>query len=357
MSYPIFDLHWHGRDVAGKVSQAHKETLKRSLEVAEASGVVAVAFMPNTGEPLISLDRCNEYLAAADACRTSVATFVHIGLTPDVEQVKRAVEAARKNRRIIGMKAYWGRSTGDLTIEKQEDQYRVLETLAREGYGGVLASHCEKESAMNDKLYDPKNPITWSTLCRPEKAEMESFDDIIKMAESVNFKGVIHVCHVSTSYVVDKIHNYKGPLELSCGITPHHFMFDYNKLQGPDGVQFKCNPALRSPDMRLGLEIRLLDGRIPIIESDHAPHTHADKYNPKPGTHPASGVSAGLGWPFVARQLERLGMIPENIEDVLFNNAASLYEIDPDPQLASVNLKKLAELSASYPFDPFKDYR
>jgi dihydroorotase len=293
----------------------------------------------------------------ADACRSSVKTYVHIGLTPDVEQVKRAVEATRREPRIIGMKAYWGKSTGDLSIVNQDEQHKVLETLAREGYRGVLASHCEKESRMNDKLYDEKHPITWSTFCRPENAETESFDDIVGMAENVKFGGTVHVCHVSTTYVVDKIHNYKGALKLSCGITPHHFMFDLYKLQGPYGVQFKCNPPLRSPDTRLGLEIRLFDDRISIIESDHAPHSEEDKHPEDLKAKPASGVAAGLGWPYVARHLESVGVSSERVRALVFDNAVRLYGLDLEPREVNVDLKKLKVLADSYPFDPFKEYR
>lgn len=353
MSYPIFDLHWHGRDK----KQIHKETLKRSLAVAEASGVVAIALMANTEDPLTTQEGCEEYLALADSCGTSVRTYVHIGTTPDVEQVKRAIDATRKNRRIIGPKVMWGRSTGRLSVIHPEEQYSVMETFAREGYEGVIANHCEKEAMMNDDLYDRKNPITWSTHCRPEKAETASFDDVVKMAEDVKFKGTLHVCHVSTAYVVDKIHNYKGPLKLSCGITPHHFMFDYNKLQGPNGAHFKCNPPIRSPDTRFGLEIRLLDGRIPIIESDHAPHSEGDKHPEDPKAKPASGVSAGLGWPYVTQQLQRLGMTPEHIGEVVFDNAVRLYGLDLEPREVRVDLKKLKALAESYPFDPFKEFR
>lgn len=348
--YPVFDLHWHGRDE----EQSAKETLSRSLAVAEASGVVAVAFMPNVKRPLTSLERCTEYLALADSCNSSVKTYVHIGLTPDVEQVKRAVDATRKSKRIIGMKAYWGKSTGDLTIEKRDQQFLVLETLAREGYVGVLASHCEKESEMKDGLYDKNNPLTWALLCRPEKAEIESYKDVVGMAEAVDFKGKIHVCHVSTTYVADAIKSYKGPLKLSCGITPHHFMFDFYKLSGPDGVWWKCNPALRSSGTRLGLEFRVVDGCIGIIESDHAPHTDADKHPVDAKVLPASGVPVGLGWPNVIDYLERKQMPAEYIRAAVFGNAVRLYGLDLEPREVRVDSEKLRALKVTYPFDPFK---
>lgn len=348
MSYPIFDLHWHARDE----EQSAKETIARSLAVAEASGIIGIAAMPNTTRPLISLERCRDYLAIADKKNSPVKFYVHIGLTPDVEQVKRAVDAWRKEPRIIGMKAYWGKSTGDLTIRELDHQRSVLETLSKEHYDGVLISHCEKESSMNDKLYTSVDPRVWSTRCRPEIAEVDSFQDITNLAEEASFPGVLHIAHVSTVYSVDRINNYRGKVKLSCGVTPHHLFLNDDYL-AKIGAQAKCNPALRGEETRKGLEKMLLDGRINIIESDHANHCLEDKH----GETPASGIPTGIAWPETLGALIRRGMPPARIKAVVCENPVNLFRANDKlldleiPDRAYVNMEKLNQLKATYPYD------
>ncbi len=380
----FFDSHWHARDW----DESDKETVLRSLLVAEAAGIDAIAAMPNTFKPLTSLERCLQYLSLADSYKGPVRFFVHIGLTPDVEQVKRAVEAARLEPRIIGLKAYWGSSTGNLLIGKEEEQFRVLETLAREGFEGVLVGHYEDEEEIDVGLYDSKNPITWSTLCRPEIVEISSFRKINRAAEKAKFKGKLHVAHVSSLEVVDEIAAYEPKddehrLQLSCDVALHTLVFNDEMLSGPYGAQYKCNPPLRAEKTRSGLLKRLLAGKIPMLISDHAPHSVAAKSQQVP----ASGIASGLAWPRVVKYLRGQGISESVLADAGFFNALELYGLKLFKEEQVVNsvsdsdnsdrilvkaepvvpkepwkyvkrsgrcdLKKLAELQKQYPVDVY----
>ncbi|MBW2969542.1 hypothetical protein KY309_00100 [Candidatus Woesearchaeota archaeon] len=348
------DFHWHSRDE----EEADKESVLRSLMVAEAAGLCAIAAMPNTKKPLITLERCVEYLSLADSYKGPVKFYVHIGLTSDLEQVKRAVEIVSEPvqrkifglRQIIGLKAYWGRSTNDLSIIEEEAQYCVLDTLAKEGFDGVLVGHFEDEEECANELYDPKNPRSWNELCRPEVAEQSSFRKIFRMAEDVKFPGRLHVAHVSTLEVADAVWNYDGPVKLSCDVSLHHVVFNDYMLVNPDGAQFKCNPPLRSEDTRLGLFERLMKGRIPILISDHAPHTAASKLSPEP----PSGIASGTAWPYVIQFLRHNGVSEGIIREVAFENAVKLYGLKLEPHGRRVDWKRLEELQKEYSFDAFK---
>ncbi|HLF54332.1 MAG TPA: dihydroorotase family protein [Candidatus Nanoarchaeia archaeon] len=206
---------------------------------------------------------------------------------------------------------------------------------------------------MDDNAYDPKNPRTWSTVCRPEEAEISSFQKVIRLAEDVKFPGRIHVAHVSTMTVVDAIANYAGPLRLSCGVTLHHVVFDYSKLDGLDSAWYKCNPPLRSPETRQKLLEALIKGRIQILESDHAPHAVEDKQK----STPASGIASGTAWPYVVKFLQRAGMSESTLRDVAFNNAVKLYGLDLKPRDSPVDFGALEKLQKTYPFDPFKELK
>lgn len=349
------DFHWHGRDW----EEADKETVLRSLAVAEAAGLSAVGFMPNLFKrPLISLERCVDYLSLADAYTGPVQSYVHIGLTTDLDQVKRAVEIMSEpvqgkifgRRRILGPKAFFGRSTNDLSIIEEEAQYCVLDTLAKEGFDGVLVGHFEDEAECADELYVPDKPITWSELCRPEVAERSSFKKILRMAEDVKFPGRLHVAHVSTLEVADFVLNYEGSVRLSCDVSLHHIVFNNHVLAGADGVWYKCNPPLRSEDTRRGLLERLKVGKISMLVSDHAPHTAASKS----GSAPASGIASGAAWPYVIQFLRKQGMSDSIIREVAFNNPVKLYGLELSPRGRPVDLKRLEELQKQYPFDAYK---
>lgn len=339
------DFHWHSRDE----EQFVQETVARSLAVAEAVGLDAIAAMPNTTRPLITLERCRNYLSLADRVKSQVRFFVHIGLTPSLEQAKLAVDATRINKRIVGIKAYFGSSTGNLNITREEDQHRVFEVLAREDYAGVLVGHFEDESLMRDYLYDSNDPRSWSVFCRPEIVEVSCFRKILRMAEGVGFKGKLHVAHVSTCEVVDEILAYTGSVKLSCGVTPHHLFLDNSFLDGSDGCHYKCNPPLRDKKTQEGLLERFLSGKNLILESDHAPHTESSKRDLKP----PSGISSGTAWPFVIDHLRSLGASEDLLFKTCFYNALSLYKVQVERGLSEPDFARLTVLQSGYAFDPF----
>jgi len=355
------DLHWHARDF----EHWRKDTLRHSLQIAYAAGLAAVGAMPNTSPPLTTLDLCKAYLSVADQTGVPIQLFVHIGLTPDVEQVKRAVEATRKNPRIIGMKAYWGRSTGDLGIIREDQQYAVWETLAKEGYEGVIVGHYEEEFFLGDARFKRESPKTWSTRSRPESAEIASFHKNTYAADSVKYKGKIHVAHVSTVHVVDEIcrindansaHHFsalKG--RMTCGITPHHWIFNSDVMDGPDGLEYKCNPALREELIRERLKAYFFEERIPIGESDHAPHSEEDKH----GKDVASGIPGGSAWPYVVALMRLLDMPEDRLKRVTFDTALKLHNlqdrVEYKPRVP--DLERLAELQRGYHFDAFKELK
>lgn len=355
------DMHWHARDF----EHWRKDTMRHSLQLAYAAGLAAVGVMPNTSPALTTLELCKAYLSLADQAGVPVQLFVHIGLTPDVEQVKRAVEATRKEPRIIGMKAYWGRSTGDLSIIREDQQQAVWETLAKEGYDGVIVGHYEEEFFLKDGLFNRESPKTWSVLSRPESAEITSFHKNTYAADSFKFKGRIHVAHVSTVHVVDEICRINAPNSahhfaslngrISCGITPHHWIFNNDVLNGPDGLEYKCNPALREELVRERLKSYFFDGQIPIGESDHAPHSEEDKH----GKDVASGIPGGGAWPYVVALMRLAGMPEDRLRRVTFDNALKLYNLQDRVEYRPrvPDLEKLAELQAAYHFDAFKELK
>lgn len=135
------DSHVHLRDF----EQKHKETIRHGLEVAYDSGLDAVFDMPNTDPPVMTRELVEDRLKIArDAGVPDVFYGLYMGLTADSEQVKQAVDVFREFPQIIGMKLYAGHSVGNLGVITEERQRAVYETLAIEGYDGVLAGALRK---------------------------------------------------------------------------------------------------------------------------------------------------------------------------------------------------------------------
>ena len=320
------DSHVHLRD-GPKEKQREKETVKHGLEVARDSGVDAVFDMPNTDPPIMTLEDIRDRLRLARGAGVPEVFYgLYIGVTADMEQVKQAVRIVRDFPQVVGMKLYAGHSTGDLGVIELGDQSKIYETLSDEGYDGVLAVHCEKESEMDGHLWDYRLPVS-HCFARPEKAEVESVRDQMRMALVYGFPGKLHIVHVSSPDTVELIDKMRGgSLDISCGICPHHFIFDYNRMQEENGINWKMNPPLRKQESKDKMFNYLKTGRIDWIETDHTPHTLAQKV----GEGAASGITGLERWPMFMEYLRFHEFSEDQIERITFTNVRDRFGIDID---------------------------
>lgn len=335
------DSHVHFRDF----NQKHKETIKHGLEVAYDSGLDAVFDMPNTDPPLMSRDLVIDRLKIARDSGIPVFYGIYMGLTGDPEQVKRAVKVYREFPQVIGMKLYAGHSVGNLGVTTEESQHTVYQALAEEGYDGVLAVHCEKESHLDPSLWNPVQPIT-HCYARPEKAEVESVRDQLRMSRENGYNGKLHIAHISSPRAVDLVVDAKNQgLDISCGICPHHFIYDWSQMYDDDGVLWKMNPPLREPNSREKIFQYLKDGKIDWIETDHAPHSLEEKtQNPY-----MSGIPGIAWWPLFEEFLRQQNFSDKQIEKLTFSNIVERFGIG-----IRKSRRKITDRRRDYPFDPYR---
>ncbi|MBI5803120.1 dihydroorotase family protein [Candidatus Pacearchaeota archaeon] len=315
------DPHVHLRDF----NQKHKETIKHGLEVARDSGVDAVFEMPNTDPPIVTRELVVERLKLSEQSGVpEVFHGIYIGLTADLKQVKNAVNIYNEFfPRVVGMKLYAGHSVGNLGVTKLEEQKNIYKALTEENYKGILVVHSEKESEMESEKWNPVLPITHS-YARPEKAEVESVKDQIEFAKDSGFKGKLHIGHISVPEAVELVVQAKiDKIDASCGICPHHFIFDWNQMSVKNGILWKMNPPLRSPQSKTKMLELLKEGKIDFIETDHAPHTFTEKkYHPF-----MSGIPGLAWWDLFAEFLRKNGFSEKQIEDLTFENARKRFEL------------------------------
>jgi len=349
------DIHAHLRDF----NESHKETIAHALRVARDSGLSAIFDMSgaNGNPPGINRATIEARLARAHAEQSPVFYGLYVGVTAEPQQIKEAVQLHKEyfprledRTGVIGLKMFAGKSVGDLSIVDEELQRLIYRTLGEPDvdYPGVLALHCEKEVSMKPELWNSHIPRTHS-LARPEESEYESIQDQIEFAIDEGFKGHLHICHVSTPQSVKLINSYKKYMKISCGVTPHHLLLDTNIMDGENGILFKVNPPLRAPETQQGLLKCFLNGEIPILESDHAPHTLQEKQEKC-----MSGIPCLASWPDVYDLLRERGMSEELLDNVAFNNINQIFGLNIQRYPGEV--KHGAHLS-EYAFDPYQSLK
>lgn len=275
------DPHVHCRD--GK--QSYKETIAHVLKLCDEQGVDIIFDMPNTDPPLLTERDVEERLALVP--REGLARYrIYMGATADERQLRAAAQLADQHGHVIGLKLYAGQSTGTLGLQHEQDQRNVYRILAEADYHGVLAVHAEKESLFT-RSFSAAHPASHSQA-RPPQAETASITDQIAFARTANFKGTLHICHISTAASLELVKAARAELNITCGVTPHHLLWSSSHMKGPEGLLYKVNPPLRELADNVALRQALKLGEIDWIETDHAPHPISEKlYAPFASGYPS----------------------------------------------------------------------
>jgi dihydroorotase len=177
-----------------------------------------------------------------------------------------------------------GSSTGNLLV----DNPLTLEKVFRESEV-LIATHCENEKIIKENLAKAKAENRTLTakdhpLIRNEEACFESSFYAVQLAKKYNSR--LHILHISTEKELQLFSNML-PLadkRITTEVCVHHLHFtsdDYER----SGNRIKCNPAIKAPSNREALWKALLDDRLDVIATDHAPHTREEKDEPYEKAH------------------------------------------------------------------------
>jgi dihydroorotase len=353
----MIDPHVHLRDW----SQSSKETLVHGMTAGVRAGIGTFFDMPNTSPALTDRATILKRLADGEAASRSVAEatgilpsyHVYGGVTAEAGQVTVMASIVQELfPKVVGLKMFAGHSTGNMGLVTEDLQRRVYRELAKAGYRGVLAVHCEKEALLHPESWNPAVPASHS-LARPVSAEIESVRDQLRFATETGFQGTLHVCHVSTAGALELIRCAKVsglPFSVTCGATAHHALLSESAYD-VSGNLVKMNPPLRDERDRIAVFNGLLDGCVDWVESDHAPHTMADK------REGASGIPGFSGTLLLARALRRAGCSPRRLEEVFGRKVGEMFrlpcsgriEIPDDSEIERI----LPALNGMYPWNPY----
>lgn len=279
---------------------SHKGTIQSESRAAIAGGVTSYMEMPNTNPQTITIDawnRKNEF--AHDKSYANYAFY--LGATNDnLAELKRA-----NSKHLCGIKVFMGSSTGSMLV----DDKKTLQAIFAE-VDMLIATHCEKEGVIRDniekysKKFGKDIPVKYHSHIRSAEACYQSSGEAIELAD--RYGSRLHVLHLSTAKEMQLFD--EKPLsekKITGEVCVHHLWFtdaDYDRL----GTRIKWNPAVKTKKDRFELRQALINNRLDVIATDHAPHTLAEKEG--------GALSAASGGPLVQHSLQMMmQLVSENV--------------------------------------------
>ena len=268
----------------------HKGNIYSESRAAVAGGITSFMEMPNTVPNALTQALLEDkYQIAAQNAIANYSFFM--GASNDnMEEV-----LLTDTSKICGVKVFMGSSTGNMLVDKES----VLEGLFSR-VGALIATHCEDEHTVKSNLaafqakYGDDIPVSAHPLIRNEEACYLSSSKAVTLAKK--HRARLHVLHISTAKETALFDNAL-PLEqklITAEACIHHLWFSDADYQ-TKGNYIKWNPAVKTSTDRDGIWEALLDNRIDVIATDHAPHTIEEKSNPY--------LSAPSGGPLVQHAL------------------------------------------------------
>jgi len=251
----------------------HKATIYSESKAAIAGGVTSFMEMPNTIPNALTVDLLEDkYEVAKETSLANYSFFMGVS-NSNAEEV---LKVNKLKNDICGVKIFMGASTGNMLV----DNYGTLEKIFRESEL-LIATHCEDEKIIKEnyeRLKQSKGQLSAADhpLIRDENACYESSLAAIQIAKKYNSR--LHILHISTEKELQLFGNMQ-PLKdkrITAEVCVHHLHFtsdDYERL----GYKIKCNPAIKAPNNKEALWKALLDDRLDVIATDHAPHLLSEK--------------------------------------------------------------------------------
>lgn len=255
----------------------HKAEIMTESRAAAAGGVTSYMEMPNVIPPTLDIERLEaKFDRAAQVSAVNYSFFMGVSN----ENAEDALAVNKQKNRYCGIKIFMGSSTGSMLV----DNIVTLEKIFSESEV-LIATHCEKEFIVDQNkqrlLHDGVdiNHARYHPIIRDVEACFESSLTAVQLAKKYGTR--LHILHISTAKELDLFTNL-FPLadkKITSEVCVHHLHFtadDYERY----GNLIKCNPAIKRAENKEALWQALLDDRLDIIATDHAPHTWEEKQKP-----------------------------------------------------------------------------
>ena len=300
----------------------HKANIATESRAAIAGGITTFIEMPNTVPQATTQALLEDKFEIAAKDSYANYSFMFGGTNDNLEELLKT-----DPKKVAGIKLFLGSSTGNMLVDNEAVLEKIFSSTKM-----IISVHCEDEATIRKNTetfiekYGEDIPIKYHPMIRSEEACYLSSSKAIELAKKTGAR--LHIFHVSTAKETELFKN-DIPLEekqITAEVCIHHLWFsdeDYEKK----GTHIKWNPAVKSPKDRQGLWDALLDDRIDVLATDHAPHTLEEKTN--------TYLNAPSGGPLVQHAilaiLEKVkeGVISiEKAVEKMSHNPAKLFQIE-----------------------------
>ena len=252
----------------------HKATIATESKAAVAGGITSFIEMPNTVPQATTIEKLEEKFSIAKKTSWANYSFMFGGTNDNLEEILKVDE-----HKVAGLKLFLGSSTGNMLV----DNPKVLEEIFSKT-NLLISVHCEDEKTIKDNLekylkeHGDDIPIEMHPKIRSAEACYLSSSKAIELAKKTGAR--LHVFHLSTEKETNLFSNKKPLAEkkITAEVCVHHLWFTEEDYK-TKGTKIKWNPAIKSQKDKDGLWKALLDDRLDVIATDHAPHTLEEKNN------------------------------------------------------------------------------
>lgn len=285
----------------------HKATIKSESKAAIAGGITSFIEMPNTIPQTTTVKELKRKFKIAESSSYANYSFMFGATNSNLEEIKKI----DKNE-VAALKIFLGSSTGNMLVDDQDILRDIFLNTDL-----IIVVHSEDEQIINENLekykskYGSNIPFELHSKIRSEEACLKSTKKIIKLAKETNAR--LHVFHLSTkseSLLFDNSMPLKDK-KITSEVCVHHLWFSDHDYKNKQSL-IKWNPSIKTSEDRNGIWDALLNDKIDVIATDHAPHTIKEKSK--------SYLECPSGGPLVQHAL--VSMIEHH-----FNNKISLEKI------------------------------
>ena len=300
----------------------HKATIYTESKAAVAGGITSFMEMPNTNPQALTQDLLEEKFEIAG--KTSLTNFTFfMGVSNDnLDEVLKT-----DPKKVGALKIFMGSSTGNMLV----DDKKVLEEIFEES-PMLIAVHCEDEDTIQNNMksfkeqYGEEVPIAEHQNIRSAEACYKSSSMAVELAKKHNAR--LHVFHLSTAKELELFDN-SIPLSekrITAEVCIHHLWFNEQDY-AQKGTLIKWNPAVKKESDRSALFQALLDDKIDVIATDHAPHTLEEKSNTYFNA-PSGGPLVQHALPAMLEFYKKGKITLAKIVEKMCHNPAILFQIE-----------------------------
>ena len=299
-----------------------KGDIESESRAAIAGGITSFMEQPNTVPNAVTQELLEEKYKIAAEKSFANYSFLMGGTNDNLEEVLKT-----NPRNVAGIKLFLGSSTGNMLVDNPETLEKIFSSTKM-----LIAVHCEDEATIRKNTeiakqkYGEDIPVSQHHLIRSEEACFISSSKAIELAKKTGAR--LHIFHVSTAKETELFRN-DIPLKekkITAEVCVHHLTFT-NEDYETKGNFIKWNPSVKTQKDKDGLWEALLDDRIDVIATDHAPHTLEEK-SQKYLQAPSGGPLVQHALNIMLENFKKGKISLEKIVEKMCHNPAILFEIE-----------------------------